>query len=120
MPDDLAWYGSMAHVPLPPPRGSKVVSETSCAIGNPLPNIIFRELGIEVPIVEFGGRRYIRVSCHLYNDTAQIDRLVSGLGKLLEVGHSGPDSSRYTNFAWTVRFLRTTMPWDADNRRAGG
>jgi isopenicillin-N epimerase len=87
LPDDPAWYGCMAHVPLPPPSGARVVSETSCAIGNPLPNVIFREFGIEVPIVEFRGRRYIRVSCHLYNDTEQIDRLVAGLAKLLAAGH---------------------------------
>ncbi|MDX1948366.1 MAG: aminotransferase class V-fold PLP-dependent enzyme [Pirellulaceae bacterium] len=87
LPDDPAWYTSMAHVPLPPPRNAKVPSDTSCAIGNPLPNIIFRELGIEVPIVEFRGQRYIRVSCHLYNDTMQIDRLVRGLAKLLEAGY---------------------------------
>jgi isopenicillin-N epimerase len=89
--DDAAWYGSMAHVPLPPSiaRGasSDQRPDETCPISNPLQNTIWRELAIEVPIVEFRGTRYIRVSCHLYTDTAQIDRLASGLAKLLAAGH---------------------------------
>jgi isopenicillin-N epimerase len=92
VPDDRAWYGSMAHVPLPPLRnadGTPSVPaslDEGCPVSNPLQHTIWRELGIEVPVVEFGGRRYIRVSCHLYNNTEQIDRLVRGLAKLLERG----------------------------------
>jgi isopenicillin-N epimerase len=89
--DDAAWYGSMAHVPLPPStaRGASTEQrpDETCPISNPLQNTIWRELAIEVPIVEFGGTRYIRVSCHLYNDTAQIERLAAGLAKLLAAGH---------------------------------
>lgn len=85
VPDDAAWYGSMAHVPLPPPRNGAVQGE-SCPISNPLQNTIWRRLGIEVPIVEFRGQRYVRVSCHLYNDTQQIDRLVQGFSQLLAEG----------------------------------
>lgn len=84
--DDPAWYGSMAHSPLPPPRGGKVGDE-GCPISNPLQNTIWQQLQIEVPVVEFHGVRYIRVSCHLYNDTEEIDRLVMGLGRLLAAGH---------------------------------
>jgi isopenicillin-N epimerase len=91
MVDDPAWYGSMAHMPLPPPAGSRAGSlnrpDETCPISNPLQNTIWRELAIEVPVVEFRGARYIRVSCHLYNDTAQIDALVRGLAKLLAAGH---------------------------------
>lgn len=102
VPDDPAWYGSMAHVPLPSPRGpfapraeshraerdeDIIPSDEGCPVSNPLQHTIWRELGIEVPIVEFAGTRYIRVSCHLYNNTEQIDRLVSGLSKLLAAGH---------------------------------
>ena len=100
VPDDPAWYGSMAHVPLPPrgplaPRAEAHLAERDdydvrpdegCPVSNPLQHTIWRELGIEVPIIEFRGTRYIRVSCHLYNDTSQIDRLVTGLGKLLAQG----------------------------------
>jgi isopenicillin-N epimerase len=103
VPDDPAWYGSMAHVPLPPQiagtlrvpptqNGTRSVPTTAraddgCPVYNPLQHTIWRELAIEVPIVEFGGTRYIRVSCHLYNNTEQIDRLVRGLGELLAKGH---------------------------------
>ncbi|MCI0360689.1 MAG: aminotransferase class V-fold PLP-dependent enzyme [Planctomycetaceae bacterium] len=94
VPDDAAWYGSMAHVPLPPPAqdGTRSVPATSraddgCPVSNPLQHTIWRELAIEVPIIEFRGTRYIRVSCHLYNNTEQIDRLVSGLRELLAKGH---------------------------------
>ena len=55
VPDSPAWYGSMAHVPLPPGDRAK------------LQDALWRQYGIEVPIVDWDGRRYIRVSCHLYN-----------------------------------------------------
>ncbi len=92
VPDDPAWYGSMAHVPLPPirkdisNRNEKARPDDGCPISNPLQHTIWRELGIEVPVVEFHGVRYIRVSCHLYNTREQIDRLVAGLSTLLKAG----------------------------------
>jgi isopenicillin-N epimerase len=89
VPDDPAWYGSMAHVPLPAPKDrtpATLRSDETSPVSNPLQHTIWRQLGIEVPIVDFRSRRYIRVSCHLYNDTEQIDRLVAGLGELLRQG----------------------------------
>jgi isopenicillin-N epimerase len=93
VPDDPAWYGTMAHVPLPP-VGQSVASrdaterpDEGCPISNPLQHTIWRELGIEVPVVEFRGVRYLRVSCHLYNTTDHVDRLVRGLARLLAAGH---------------------------------
>ena len=74
VPDDPAWYGSMAHVPLPP--GDKYA----------LQERLWRGSGIEVPIVDFAGGRYIRVSCHLYNTPEHVDRLVEALSKLLHEG----------------------------------
>ena len=78
VPDDAEWYGSMTHVPLSPTSTNE-----TCAVSNPLQHVIWQKLAIEVPIVDFRGRRYIRVSCHLYNDTSQIDRLVTGLREVL-------------------------------------
>jgi isopenicillin-N epimerase len=91
VPDDPAWYGAMAHVPLPPRRISSAADAAArAAIGHPVANLLqhtlWREWGIEVPVVEFRDRRYIRVSCHLYNNTKQIDRLVEGLSMLLARG----------------------------------
>jgi isopenicillin-N epimerase len=79
VPDDPTWYGSMAHVPL-----STTTTNETCAVANPLQHTIWQRFGIEVPIVDFAGRRYIRVSCHLYNDTTQIDRLAAALKELLQ------------------------------------
>jgi isopenicillin-N epimerase len=74
IPDSPAWYGSMAHVPLPPGDRAK------------LQDAFWQQHHIEVPIVDWGGRRYIRVSCHFYNTPEQIDRLVIALRDLLKAG----------------------------------
>ncbi len=67
VPDSPDWYTAMAHVPLPP------------GPGRPLQNRLWEQYGIEVPIVEFQGNRYVRVSCHLYNTPAHVDRLTMAL-----------------------------------------
>jgi isopenicillin-N epimerase len=67
VPDSDEWYGSMAHVPLPP------------GDAKPLQEALWRKHGIEVPIVDWNGGRYVRVSCHLYNTREEIDRLVAAL-----------------------------------------
>ncbi len=64
---DYQWYGTMAHVPLPLGDWSR------------LQDRLWREFGIEVPIILFEGAWYVRVSCHLYNDTRQIAYLVDAL-----------------------------------------
>ena len=65
----------MAHVPLPP--GDTI----------PLQQALWDRHGIEVPIVPWNDRRYVRVSCHLYTRQKHIDRLVEGLGELIDSGH---------------------------------
>jgi len=74
VPDDPAWYGTMAHCPLPPGPPDE------------LQRALWTECGIEVPIVHWGGDRFVRVSCHLYNHRADLDRLVEGLDRLLARG----------------------------------
>jgi len=95
VPDDAAWYGTMAHAPLPPARDASRPSNspsdaprrhTDAAPLHPLQQALWREFGIEVPVIEFRGQRYIRVSCHLYNDTGDVDGLIAGLGELLAKG----------------------------------
>ncbi len=61
------WYGTMAHVPLPPGDWST------------LQRSLKSDLGIEVMINQFAGRWFVRVSGHLYNNTNQIDALVKSL-----------------------------------------
>jgi isopenicillin-N epimerase len=68
-PDDMAWYGSMISLPLPPGDASA------------LQEALWRER-IEVPILDFREQRLLRVSCHVYNRPEEIDRLVEALTKL--------------------------------------
>jgi isopenicillin-N epimerase len=71
IPDDPTWYCAMAHVPISP--GPRL----------PLQDQLWHQFGIEVPIVEWNGGRYIRVSCHLYNSPEDVDRLLAALRELL-------------------------------------
>jgi isopenicillin-N epimerase len=66
-PDEPVWYGSMAAMPLPPGEAE------------PLMRALWERHGIEVPIIDWSGRRLIRVSCHVYNTRADVDRLVGAL-----------------------------------------
>jgi isopenicillin-N epimerase len=70
-PDDAAWYGPMVSIPLPPGDAW------------PLQQALRERYGIEVPIVCWQSRRYVRVPCYLYNRRADIERLAQALGELL-------------------------------------
>lgn len=71
VPDSPDWYGSMASVPLPP--------------GDPgeLQQAMWQTHGIEIPVVELSEVRSIRLSCHLYNTRADVDRTVAALAEEL-------------------------------------
>jgi isopenicillin-N epimerase len=71
VPDDAAWYGSMAAVPLP------------AGEAEPLQRALWEKHGIEAPVIDWSGRRLIRVSCHVYNTPADVDRLVEALAEEL-------------------------------------
>jgi isopenicillin-N epimerase len=71
IPDDPAWYTAMAHVPLPPGDARS------------LQTALWQRAGIEVPIVAFGGERFIRVSCHLYNTLDDLAALAIALKQCL-------------------------------------
>ncbi len=71
IPDNALWYGSMALIPLPPGDARSLQSA------------LWQQHGIEVPIIDFAGRRYVRVSCHLYNRKKDIDLLYEALSTLL-------------------------------------
>jgi isopenicillin-N epimerase len=72
IPDSSCWYGSMVSAPLP--AGNAVALQQQ----------LWQNYGIEVPIIDRNGRRSIRVSCHLYNNTSDIDTLQRALEVLLK------------------------------------
>jgi len=72
VPDESHWYGSMTLARLP--KGDALQLQ-----------IALREkFGIETPIIDFADKRFIRVSCHLYNDKSHIDQLIDALHLLLK------------------------------------
>ena len=74
VPDSPDWYGCMAQVPLPPGDAAM------------LQRRLWTADGIEVPIVSWNDRRWIRVSCHLYNCRQEIDRLVEAVRREMREG----------------------------------
>jgi isopenicillin-N epimerase len=66
-PDSEQWYGSMVSAPLPPGDARSLQKN------------LWHNAGIEVPIIDRNGQRSIRVSCHLYNNTGEIDSLLKAL-----------------------------------------
>ncbi|MBL8848568.1 MAG: aminotransferase class V-fold PLP-dependent enzyme [Planctomycetaceae bacterium] len=77
-PDDPAWYGSMVTIPLPH------VARSSAWPGEPHPlqRALWEQHRIETPVCEWQDRLCLRVSCHLYNTPADIDRLCAALEAL--------------------------------------
>lgn len=74
VPDDPAWYGPMLALPLP-----ASVGEPRLKHRHELQDRLWNEHRIEVPIVNWNGRRFVRVSCHLYNTVEEIDTLAAAL-----------------------------------------
>jgi isopenicillin-N epimerase len=76
-PDDM--IGALGAIPLPDAPGP------SLAAIDPLQDALLEQFGIEVPIVPFPPPRgrLVRVSCQLYNSTADYERLAGALVKLL-------------------------------------
>lgn len=66
-PDTRDSYGWMAAVMLAPGDYTD------------LQDRLWKNYGIEVPIMRLGDRRIVRVSCHLYNHAREIDKLVEAL-----------------------------------------
>jgi isopenicillin-N epimerase len=73
-PDSAEWYGQMATIPLPP-----------CDV-EALKVQLYDLYRIEVPLMTFGGRQYVRISCQAYNTRADYDCLIDALCALLNIG----------------------------------
>jgi isopenicillin-N epimerase len=79
VPDSPEWYGSMITVPLP--AGGPQRSQPNAI--DPLQQALWERFRIEVPVVDWHGRRHLRVSCHLYNTPDDLQRLIAALKTLL-------------------------------------
>jgi isopenicillin-N epimerase len=70
-PDSPVWYAQMATIPLPPgDQGA-------------LKRRLYDEYQIEIPIIDWQGQRFVRISVQGYNTRADVDRLVMALSKIL-------------------------------------
>jgi isopenicillin-N epimerase len=72
------WYGPMVTVPFP-----EWVGETPHNHMHPVQEALWERFQIEALVVNWSGRRHIRVSCHLYNTAGEIDRLAAALKEVL-------------------------------------
>jgi isopenicillin-N epimerase len=70
-PDAPGWFAQMATVPLPPCDGPRLQAR------------LYREFRIEVPVIVWNGRPYLRVSIQAYNSSEDIDRLIAALRVVL-------------------------------------
>ncbi len=70
-PDSMDWYMQMVSLPLPPCDRNQMKSR------------LYDQFAIEVPVVEWQGNTYLRVSIQAYNTQEDVERLVEALGKLL-------------------------------------
>jgi len=70
-PDSADWFGQMATVPLPPCDGPRLQAS------------LYDKFRIEVPIMEWQGRQYLRVSIGAYNTRPDVEQLTEALGTLL-------------------------------------
>lgn len=68
---DQGFYGTMAHLPLPDGDAQS------------LQHALWEKYRIEVPIIAWKDKRYVRVSTHLYNTRRQIEMLAAALTELL-------------------------------------
>jgi isopenicillin-N epimerase len=66
-----AWYAQMATIPLPPCDAEELKQR------------LYDDHRIEVPVIEWGGRPFVRVSVQGYNTQDDVDCLVAALASLL-------------------------------------
>jgi isopenicillin-N epimerase len=74
-PDSIEWYGSMVTLRLP----QAPASEAWPGKPHPLQLALWERHRIETPVFQWKNAVHVRVSCHLYNDRDDVDRLVDVL-----------------------------------------
>lgn len=78
VPDSPDSYGPMISLPLP----TNGLSAPAQGQRDPLQDWLWSSCRIEVPITWWHGQRLIRVSCHLYNNEEDIEKLVKALDRV--------------------------------------
>jgi isopenicillin-N epimerase len=66
-PDSPDWYGQMATIPLPPCHVEEVKRR------------LYDEFRVEIPMIAWNDRQYVRVSIQAYNTRADVDCLIEAL-----------------------------------------
>ena len=66
-PDDPAWFAQMSALPLPP-----------CDLAQ-LKQRLYGEFRVEIPVIDWNERHFVRLSVQGYNTRADIDRLLDAL-----------------------------------------
>jgi isopenicillin-N epimerase len=72
-PDSLEWWSQMCVAPLLT-SGSLAAKDAQ--------RYLWEEYQVEIPIVEWQGYRFVRLSIQAYNSVADVERLVDGLKRL--------------------------------------
>ena len=75
IPDSPEWYGSMIAIPLGDDHWKKPKPNAM----HPLQQALRERFQIEIPITNCCDQSFLRVSCHLYNTEADIDRLIDAV-----------------------------------------
>lgn len=84
VPCPPSMIGSLAAVPLPSPPPRDPAAPLP-AYGTPLQTSLVERHRVQVPIIEWFTpvRRWVRISCQVYNDVSQYDRLADALAEEL-------------------------------------
>jgi isopenicillin-N epimerase len=88
-PLDGSLLGSMATVRLPPPLQPRPHGPSA----EHLQAALLERARIEVPIFDFAGDRFVRISCHVYNEADDYDRLVEALRQSITSTSTGSKHS---------------------------
>jgi isopenicillin-N epimerase len=83
-PDSPSWYAQMVTLPLPASADRRHPADTQRPPDKVLQRRLYEEFAIEVPILVWRGRPFVRVSIQGYNTQADVDALVTALATLLQ------------------------------------
>ena len=72
-PVDGSMLGSMASIPVPGEVRSRLPDARA------LQSLLLDEYSIEIPVIEWGDQWWVRVSCQVYNEPQQYDRLAEAV-----------------------------------------